>query len=80
MTQAAVPSRTVILTVDDDPGVRRVLGARGGFIGALGVLLDQPALQGVSVSLSPAPGGARVRVHTVLDPSRWSWPTTGCRR
>ena len=50
-------------------GVRRVLGARGGVIGAVGSLLYQPALQGVTISLSPAPGGARAVVHSVLDPS-----------
>ncbi len=50
-------------------GVRRVLTARGGVLGALGALLDQPALQGVAISLSPAAGGARIQLHSALDPS-----------
>jgi hypothetical protein len=50
-------------------GVRRVLTAQGGVFGALGTLLYQPALEGVAISLSPASGGARVQVHSALDPS-----------
>ncbi|MGI9185619.1 MAG: DUF3352 domain-containing protein [Solirubrobacteraceae bacterium] len=59
-------------------GVRRVLTAQGGVLGALGVLLDQPALQGVAISLSPASGGARVQVHSALNPNlaRSSAPAT----
>jgi hypothetical protein len=59
-------------------GVRRVLAAQGGVIGALGALLYQPALQGVAISLSPASGGARVTVHSALDPglARVSSPST----
>jgi hypothetical protein len=59
-------------------GVRRVLTAQGGVLGALGALLYQPALQGVAISLSPASGGARVEVHSALDPSlaRISAPAT----
>ena len=48
-------------------GVRRLLAPQGGVLGALGVLLYQPALTGVTVSLSPATGGARVRVHSALE-------------
>jgi hypothetical protein len=50
-------------------GVERVLSPQGGLLGALGGLLYQPALQGVAMSLSPAAGGARVLVHSALDPS-----------
>jgi hypothetical protein len=59
-------------------GVRRLLTAQGGVLGALGALLYQPALQGVAISLSPASGGARVQVHSALDPSlaRISAPAT----
>jgi Protein of unknown function (DUF3352) len=55
-----------------------VLTAQGGVLGALGALLYQPALQGVAISLSPASGGARVQVHSALDPSlaRISAPAT----
>src|ERR1019366_1758321 len=59
-------------------GVRRGLTAQGGVLGALGALLYQPALQGVAISLSPASGGARVAVHSALDPglARVSSPST----
>lgn len=50
-------------------GVRRVLGSRGGALGALGVLLYQPALSGVTASISAGGATARIRVHTVLDPA-----------
>jgi hypothetical protein len=50
-------------------GVRRVLAPQGGLIGAFGSLLYQPALQGVTLSLSPAPDGARVQIHSALDTS-----------
>jgi hypothetical protein len=65
-------------------GVRQVLIDRGGIAAALGMLLYQPALSGVAVSVSAAPPGARLLVHTVLDPSlerisgvkaRWFTPT-----
>jgi hypothetical protein len=49
-------------------GVRRLLAPQGGVIGALGALLYQPALLGVSVALTPAGSGARLRVHSALDP------------
>jgi hypothetical protein len=48
-------------------GVRRVLAPRRGLLGALGVLLDQPALSGVTVSASAVPGALRVRLHEALD-------------
>ncbi len=48
-------------------GVRRLLTPQGGLFGALGELLYQPALQGVTVSVSPATAGARVQIHSVLD-------------
>ncbi|MGB9184168.1 MAG: DUF3352 domain-containing protein [Solirubrobacteraceae bacterium] len=50
-------------------GVQRVLTAQGGVLAALGALLYQPALEGVAISLSPASGGARVQLHSALDPS-----------
>jgi hypothetical protein len=50
-------------------GVNRILTARGGAIGALGRLLAQPALEGVSLSLSPRPRGVELRVHSALDPT-----------
>ena len=50
-------------------GVRRVLSPQSGLVGALGNLLYQPALQGVTIAVSPTAGGARVQVHSVLDPT-----------
>ena len=50
-------------------GVRRVLGARGGVLGALGALLYQPALSGTAISVSPHSNGFKVRVHSALDPT-----------
>jgi hypothetical protein len=48
--------------------VTRLLSTHRGVLGILGALLYQPTLAGVAVSLSPASGGARVLVHSVLDP------------
>jgi hypothetical protein len=48
-------------------GVRRVLAPQGGLLGALGVLLYQPALTGTTLAVSPFAGGLRVRVHAALD-------------
>jgi hypothetical protein len=45
-------------------GIRRLLSARGGPLGSLGVLLSGPALTGTTISVSPAAGGARVRIHS----------------
>ena len=50
-------------------GVRRVLAAQGGLLGALGVLLYQPALTGSAVSVSATSAGLRIRVHGALDPT-----------
>jgi hypothetical protein len=49
-------------------GVTQLLIARGGLLGVIGSLLYQPALQGLAISLTPAPGGLQVRVHSALDP------------
>ena len=50
-------------------GVRGLLVARGGVIAAIGALLYEPALSGVTVSLSAASGGAKLRVHSAFDPN-----------
>jgi Protein of unknown function (DUF3352) len=50
-------------------GVRRVLAPQGGLLGALGVLLYQPALTGTTISASAVGGGLRLRVHGALDPT-----------
>ena len=50
-------------------GIRRVLAPQGGLLGALAVLLYQPALSGTTVAVSAASGGLRVRIHGALDPT-----------
>jgi Protein of unknown function (DUF3352) len=47
-------------------GIHQLLATRTGVAGAIGALLDRPALQGASFSLSPSPSGARVQVHSIL--------------
>ncbi len=47
-------------------GVSALLGARGGVLGAVRTLLAQPGLTAVSASLSAAPGGLRLQVHSVF--------------
>ena len=48
-------------------GVRRVLASATGPLGALGALLSQPATTATTISVSPASGGVRVRVHGALS-------------
>jgi hypothetical protein len=50
-------------------GVRRVLAAQGGLLGAVGVLLYQPSLTGTTLAVSATSAGLRVRVHGALDPT-----------
>jgi Protein of unknown function (DUF3352) len=66
---ATEPAGRVLDAYASLAGVRRVLAAQAGVVGALGDLLYQPALEGVTISLSPATGGARVQVHSALDPT-----------
>ena len=47
-------------------GVRRVLEPRGGLIGAVAGLLDRPALEGTTLSLSADSGGAGLQIHSAL--------------
>jgi hypothetical protein len=60
-------------------GVRRLLLAQGGILGALGVLLDQPRLRGVAATLEPATGGFQVRVESALAPSAGTRAAPGFR-
>jgi hypothetical protein len=62
------PADRVLDAYASAAGVRRLLVAQGGLLGAVGVLLYQPALSGVAVSVSAASPGARVVVHSALDP------------
>jgi Protein of unknown function (DUF3352) len=47
-------------------GLRRVLEPRGGVVGAIVGLLDRPALEGTTLSLSPVSRGADVHIHSAL--------------
>jgi hypothetical protein len=65
---AGEPAGRVLDAYASVAGVRRVLAPRGGLLGALGVLLNQPALTAATISVSAVFGGARVRVHSAIDP------------
>ncbi len=65
---AGEPADRVLDAYVSSAGVRRVLAPQGGIIGAIGALLYQPSLSGVTISVSAASGGARLRVHSALDP------------
>ncbi|MDQ2761161.1 MAG: DUF3352 domain-containing protein [Actinomycetota bacterium] len=66
---AGEPADRVLDAYASAAGVRRLLASRQGVAGALGVLLEQPALLGSTVSVSAVTGGARVRLHSALDSS-----------
>ena len=51
-------------------GLRRLLIPQGDVIGTLSVLLDQPALQAVSLSAEPADEGVRITTRSALDRRR----------
>lgn len=76
---ASEPSGRVLDAYVSTAGVRRLLSPQGGLVGAVGNLLYQPALQGVAFAVSPTAGGARIQIHSVLDPSleKLSPPATG---
>lgn len=75
---ATEPADRVLDAYASVAGVRRLLTPRVGLVGALGALLYQPALQGVTIAVTPSSGGARVQVHSALDPqlTRVSSPFT----
>jgi hypothetical protein len=68
LASAGEPAGRVLDLYFSGAGVRRLLAPQGGIVGALGALLYQPALLGFSAAITPASGGARVRVHSALDP------------
>ncbi len=63
------PADRVLDAYASPAGVRRLLVPRGGLVAAVGALLYQPTLTGVTVSVSAAAGGAKLRVHSSLDPN-----------
>ena len=64
---AGEPADRVLDAYVSAPGVRRVLANATGPLGALGALLNQPATTATTISVSPASGGLRVRVHGALS-------------
>jgi Protein of unknown function (DUF3352) len=63
-----LPSGRVLDAYVSADGVRRLLEPQGGLLGAAGALLDNPALQGSALSVTPEKPGARLTVHSILDP------------
>jgi hypothetical protein len=72
---AGEPADRVLDAYVPAAGATRLLIPHGGLLGALGTLLDQPTLTGATVSLSPAGGGLKVRVHTALARMKGPGPT-----
>jgi uncharacterized protein DUF3352 len=66
---AGEPADRVLDAYASVGGVRRVLEPRRGLLGALGLLLDKPALSGVTVSASAVSGGVRIQIHEALYPA-----------
>jgi hypothetical protein len=64
---AGEPAARVLDAYASPAGVRRLLVPRGGAAAALGALLAQPGLTGVTVSLSGTSGGAKLSVHSAID-------------
>jgi Protein of unknown function (DUF3352) len=60
---AGRPADRVLDAYASPAGVRTVLAARGGPLGALGRLLERPGLEGVGAAVGPAPGGLRAAVR-----------------
>ena len=63
-----LPDGRVVDAFASPDGVSRLLGAQAGALGAAGALISQPALQGVALALTPEGEGARLSVHSALDP------------
>lgn len=66
---AGEPDGRVLDLYASGAGLRRLLGAQGGIVGAIGALLYEPALQGVAASVSAEGPGLAIVVHRALDPT-----------
>jgi hypothetical protein len=64
---AGEPADRVLDVYASAAGVRRLLVPQSGVGGAVGALLNQPALTGLTISLSGSGRGASVRIHSALD-------------
>jgi len=72
---AGEPADRVLDAYVPAAGATRLLSPRGGLLGAVGTLLDRPALMGSSISLSPVAAGLKVHVHGALARTGGSPPT-----
>ena len=66
---AGQPTGGVLTAYASLAGVRRVLAAQSGVLGALGNVLYQPRLAGVGLTVVPDSTGAHIQVHTALSGS-----------
>ena len=64
---ATEPADRVLDAYLPPAGVRDLLAARGGVDGAIGLLLDRPAIRGTAISLAATSADAQVLVHSVLS-------------
>ena len=62
------PAGRVLDAYFSSAGLRRLLASQHSVEGIAGALVDQPALQGLALSLTPADGGIKVHLHSALDP------------
>jgi hypothetical protein len=62
---ASEPADRVLDAYLPAAGVKRLLASRSGVVGAIGLMLGRPGIEGTAISLSPSPGGARVLIHSV---------------
>ncbi len=60
-------------------GVSRLLLAHAGVPAMLGTLLARPTLLGATLSVSPAPRGLRIHIHSAFDPSISGLDVAGSR-
>ncbi len=67
---AGEPAGRVLDAYASASGVRRALLPRRGLLGTLGMLLDDPALRAVTVSVSAGRTAVQVQIHRALDPNR----------
>lgn len=67
---AGEPPGRVLEAYVSGAAVQRVLLPQSGFLGELGTLLNRPGLRATALSVSVAPPGLAVRVHSVLAGDR----------
>jgi Protein of unknown function (DUF3352) len=68
------PDARILTAYASKDGVRRLLAPQGGVLGVAGVLLDNAALEGSALALTPEDPGARLWVHQALDKNARTGP------